>query len=132
IPAEQVPDTRSGPGSPLQSSWRFSLQTDPRAAAPPVKVEVPRRNYSLKTRLEEISPEAIVRLAAKFETAKAAWPPGEIALIAIKDEKALDLHARTNGGSWTLIHRYRVLAASGGTGPKLRQGDKQVPEGVYG
>jgi murein L,D-transpeptidase YafK len=31
-----------------------------------------------------------------------------------------------------LIHRYPLLAASGVAGPKLRQGDKQVPEGVYG
>jgi hypothetical protein len=30
-----------------------------------------------------------------------------------------------------LVHRYPVLAASGALGPKLRQGDLQVPEGVY-
>ena len=56
----------------------------------------------------------------------------EIALIAIKDEKILELIARSNGGQWKSIHRYPVLAASGTTGPKLRKGDKQVPEGVYG
>ncbi len=67
-----------------------------------------------------------------FETAKAAWPPSEIGLVAIKDEKILELFARSDGGAWTLIHRYPVLAASGGPGPKLRQGDRQVPEGVYG
>ena len=38
----------------------------------------------------------------------------------------------TGGQAWKLIHRYSVLAASGVAGPKLRQGDKQVPEGVYG
>ena len=68
---------------------------------------------------------------AKFEAAKVAWPPSEIALVAIKDEKILELHARSSSGAWKLVHRYRILAASGGAGPKLRQGDRQVPEGVY-
>lgn len=71
-------------------------------------------------------------LAETFETAKAAWPPAEFGLVAIKDEKILELFARSNGGGWKLIHRYPLLAASGVAGPKLRQGDKQVPEGVYG
>jgi hypothetical protein len=82
-------------------------------------------------RLAEIAPPAYNRLAEKFETAKAAWPPTEISLVAIKDEKVLELFARSNGGAWKLIHRYPVLAASGAPGPKLRKGDKQVPEGVY-
>jgi len=29
------------------------------------------------------------------------------------------------------IKSYRVLGASGGPGPKLREGDRQVPEGIY-
>ena len=96
------------------------------------KPGTPQRTYALKTRLAEISPAASFRLAARFEATKAIWPPAEITLIAIKDEKIVELHARSSGGAWQLIHRYRVLAASGGAGPKLRQGDRQVPEGVYG
>jgi hypothetical protein len=91
----------------------------------------PLRSYTLKARLAEIAPAASLRLAKRFETAKAHWPPAEIALLAIKDEKVLELHARATGGPWKLVHRYRVLAASGGLGPKLRQGDRQVPEGIY-
>lgn len=89
-------------------------------------------NKRLTERLAEISPAATLRLARKFESANASWPPAEMALVAIKDEKALELHARTAGGAWKFVHRYPVLAASGGSGPKLRQGDKQVPEGIYG
>jgi murein L,D-transpeptidase YafK len=33
---------------------------------------------------------------------------------------------------WKLVRAYPVLAASGHLGPKLREGDLQVPEGVYG
>jgi murein L,D-transpeptidase YafK len=35
------------------------------------------------------------------------------------------------GTGWKEAARYRVLGASGGPGPKLRQGDQQVPEGFY-
>ncbi len=86
---------------------------------------------SLKKRLAEISPAASERIAEKFRSAKVAWPPTDIALVAIKDQKHLELHARADGGKWTFVHSYPVLAASGRTGPKLLRGDKQVPEGVY-
>lgn len=114
----------AGPRFDLPSSRRVPSQAaDPRAQ---------RRFYTLKARLDEIAPTARARLAARFEAAKAAWPPSEMVLIAIKDEKALELHARVAGEPWKMIHRYKVLAASGGSGPKLRQGDRQVPEGIYG
>jgi hypothetical protein len=91
-----------------------------------------RPSASLKARLAEISPAAEKRLAEKFAAASAVWPPAEMTLVAIKDEKALELYARPVGGVWKHIHRYPVLAASGASGPKLRKGDMQVPEGVYG
>lgn len=115
--------------APVQSGWRFTLLP---ALTQPVRPSHSLRTYTLKTRLAEISPAATARLSGKFEAAKAAWPPAEVAFIAIKDEKIVELHARAAGGAWKLIHRYRVLAASGGAGPKLRQGDRQVPEGIYG
>ena len=111
--------------------WRFTVLPSLRTSAEAVKPGVVRRTVALKTRLAEITPAALVRLAVKFEAAHAVWPPADVVLLAIKDEKALELHARAAGGGWKLIHRYRVLAASGGPGPKLLRGDKQVPEGVY-
>jgi hypothetical protein len=120
------------PETPPQSGWRISLSSPFRAPPAVSKNGPPRRFYTVKARLAEITPTASVRLAEKFEAAKAIWPPAEVALVAIKDEKVLELHARPISGPWKLIHRFRVLAASGSTGPKLRQGDKQVPEGVYG
>ena len=94
----------------------------------------PRKRWqsaALKSRLKEISPRATKRLIAKFRTANAFWPPTEIAFVGIKDERVLELHARSEKHGWKPIYRYRVLAASGGAGPKLRQGDRQVPEGIY-
>lgn len=89
------------------------------------------RRYTLGARLEEISPRAEPRLLQKFQSAKVSWPPTEIALVAIKNEKSLYLYARSGTKDWTLIHGYPVLAASGRSGPKLRRGDRQVPEGIY-
>lgn len=101
--------------------WRRSIVRAPQAG-----------DKRLAERLAEISPAAKRRLAERFTAASAHWPPDDIALVAIKDEKSLELHARAEGKPWKLIHRYSVMAASGTSGPKLRQGDMQVPEGVYG
>ena len=68
------------------------------------------------------------RIRARFEQAGIAWPPAKIALLALKQSRKL--WASTHG-KWYLIHTYAILGASGTAGPKLRQGDKQVPEGVY-
>jgi L,D-transpeptidase catalytic domain len=90
------------------------------------------KSYTLAERIAQLSPAASKRIQDKFAAAKANFPPAELALVAIKDEKVLELHARAVTGEWQFVHRYKILAASGTMGPKLRQGDNQVPEGVYG
>ncbi len=90
-----------------------------------------KRRYTLKQRLAEISPAALRRVVAKFDKAKVAWPPAKIAFVGIKDEKALELYSQSKDGAWKFVYRYKVLAASGRSGPKLQRGDKQVPEGIY-
>jgi hypothetical protein len=122
--------TETTPSSLPQSIVR--LPSGPVATLPWQQPPQRTKNYSLSERLHEISPSAKDRLQRKFVAAKAPWSPAELALVAVKDEKTLELHARPAGGTWTFIHRYPVLAASGVSGPKLRRGDKQVPEGIYG
>lgn len=80
--------------------------------------------------LAKYGPAARARLRPQFERAGVAWPPKEIALLVFKKERRLALWARS-GGSWRFIHAYPILAASGHAGPKLREGDYQVPEGIY-
>lgn len=58
------------------------------------------------------------------------YPPERIALLAFKDEKRLELWVR-DAGCWVFEKGYPIRAASGGPGPKLREGDRQVPEGIY-
>jgi hypothetical protein len=77
-------------------------------------------------------PAARKRLGPHFTRSSVAYPPKQIALLVFKREKRLSLWARsTPNAPWRFIRHYPVLAASGHAGPKLRQGDYQVPEGVY-
>jgi murein L,D-transpeptidase YafK len=70
------------------------------------------------------------RLMPHFKRAGVAYPPQRIALLAFKKERRLALWAG-DAKSWRFIRSYPILAASGQAGPKLRQGDYQVPEGLY-
>lgn len=69
-------------------------------------------------------------LSYYFKQAKVSYPPREMTLLALKQEKKLELWARDNG-EFRFIRDYHIRAASGEAGPKLRQGDRQVPEGIY-
>lgn len=48
-----------------------------------------------------------------------------------KREKRLDLWLRRGGGRYALFRSYDICAFSGELGPKLREGDRQAPEGFY-
>ena len=80
--------------------------------------------------VEEYGPGARARLAPHLERAGVEGTPSEITLIAIKDEDRLELWVGP-ASKPTFVRAYAILAASGEGGPKLREGDRQVPEGVY-
>jgi len=87
--------------------------------------------YSVAQRLEQFGTAASQRLAPHFQQAGVAFPPTAITLLAFKDSKRLELYARDPQGAWKQVQTYPIQAASGVLGPKLREGDKQVPEGIY-
>ena len=70
------------------------------------------------------------KLTPYFAKAKVSYPPREVIFIALKQEMKLELWAR-DSGEFRFIRDYHIQAASGVAGPKLRQGDRQVPEGIY-
>lgn len=76
------------------------------------------------------APTAEARLVPYFHRAGVYYPPQQVALLVFKQEKKLELWA-SDGQRWTWIKTYSILAASGGPGPKLHEGDDQVPEGIY-
>jgi TPR repeat protein len=76
------------------------------------------------------APGAEARLADWFASRGLTYPPPSVVLIALKSEARLELWAEAKSG-WTFVRSYLVRATSGQLGPKLHEGDHQVPEGVY-
>ncbi|WP_232455151.1 L,D-transpeptidase family protein [Oceanisphaera avium] len=73
---------------------------------------------------------AEIRMKPYFMRANVSYPPKEVVLLATKEEKALELWARSEG-EFKFIRSYPISKASGVSGPKLKEGDRQVPEGMY-
>jgi hypothetical protein len=81
--------------------------------------------------VDRLKPELRPALSASFARQNLAYPPARLTLVALKAERSLEVWAPDGSGRLRLVRTYPVLAASGGPGPKLREGDRQVPEGVY-
>ena len=79
----------------------------------------------------ELAPKVGPGLAALFAEKGCKYPPERLTFVALKAEKRLEVWAPGPDGQARLVKEYPVLAASGRAGPKLREGDRQVPEGVY-
>jgi hypothetical protein len=71
------------------------------------------------------------QLISFFAKAKVTYPPREIALLAFKAERKVELWAKNSEQEWVHIHNYPLTGFSGRLGPKLKENDKQIPEGVY-
>lgn len=88
--------------------------------------------YTVEQRVEQYGQSVATRLTSSFAAAGVAYPPHEIAYLAFKDQRRLQVYARNAGDQpWRYVKQYDVLAASGAAGPKLAEGDRQVPEGIY-
>ena len=53
---------------------------------------------------------------------------GPLRILVFKQERMVEVQAP----GWSAPRRYPMTAFSGTLGPKLREGDGQIPEGVYG
>ncbi len=80
--------------------------------------------------IEKLGPRVRARWKPFVTAAGFSYPPPELTLLAFKRERRLEIWGRADGG-WARIDAIAILAASGVAGPKLRQGDRQVPEGLY-
>ena len=94
--------------------------------------DLPRYQHSIDDRLSQFGTAARTRLLAQFLRAGVPYPPARVVFLGLKDERRLDIYAAGHEGRLRHIGSHRVVAAAGGPGPKLREGDRQVPEGIYG
>ena len=85
---------------------------------------------TVEDRLQEFGGAARQRWEPHFKASRTSYPPKRVIFVALKDQRVLDVYA-DDGARTNFIRRYPILAASGVLGPKLREGDRQVPEGIY-
>jgi murein L,D-transpeptidase YafK len=100
------------------------------AASSVLKAKVSKK-ATVSERLDQYGPEARNRWKPYFDKKQLTYPPSELLLIGLKREKDLQIYAANKGQSFRLVRTMPIRAASGKAGPKLREGDRQVPEGVY-
>jgi murein L,D-transpeptidase YafK len=83
--------------------------------------------YQLPTRaMKELSPEMVTLLQQKN------MPKDSPVLVRIfKEESELEVWKETTAGRFELLKVYPICRWSGELGPKVKEGDRQAPEGFY-
>ncbi|MEI6338364.1 MAG: L,D-transpeptidase family protein [Verrucomicrobiota bacterium] len=94
-------------------------------------IPLPSNPRTVEEVVAALGPAVKSRLEPAFQNAGLSYPPARITLLAYKAEKRLDLQAANASGKFRPVLSWPILAASGTAGPKLREGDCQVPEGTY-
>jgi len=88
--------------------------------------------YDVQMRLAQYGEVVRERLAADFERVGCPYPPAGLILIGLKEERMLEVWVKPEEGKgYALLRIYPIKGASGVLGPKLAEGDRQVPEGLY-
>ena len=100
------------------------------AAVSPVAMKFTKAK-TVAERLNQFGEKARGRWKPYFAKAQTTYPPAGVKLVALKTERVLQVYAVEKSGRSHWIRSYPILAASGVPGPKLQEGDGQVPEGVY-
>lgn len=89
------------------------------------------RNRAVEARLADFGAAARERIEPGFVAAGVGYPPRAVVLVADKSARTLTLYSGPSREALRPIRTWPVLGMSGGPGPKLREGDRQVPEGFY-
>lgn len=96
--------------------------------------QVEDRQTSLKPKgqrsLEDVLRYAKPRAEAAFPQLESLTDGRPLALLAFKDAQVLEVWKSTSRG-WSHVRDYPFAGYSGRLGPKLREGDGQIPEGIY-
>lgn len=99
-----------------------------------LKSTTPRPSDAKKTvqeRVAEFGPVVHKRLGGRFREIGVAYPPKRVVFLGLKTERLLEVWVAGSSGSYRLLKTFPILGASGSVGPKLAEGDRQVPEGLY-
>jgi murein L,D-transpeptidase YafK len=91
-----------------------------------------KESKTVKEAISDIEHRTILRLESDFIEKGVSLDNFELSLLAFKEEQLLELYARNeHTDEWFLVKTYPFKAYSGKLGPKLKEGDRQIPEGIY-
>ena len=83
-----------------------------------------------KATVSSVTSDLEPRMRAAFPDLASLTDGKPIALLGFKEERRLELWKEGSSG-WRHVKSYPFTGFSGKLGPKLREGDGQIPEGVY-
>jgi hypothetical protein len=86
---------------------------------------------TVSDRLTEFRNVVHARLEPRFREIGVPYPPRKLILVGLKQERQLEIWVSDGSHDLRYLKSYPILAASGTSGPKLKEGDRQVPEGLY-
>jgi hypothetical protein len=99
--------------------------------AAPNSVHTMTGEKTVADRLTEFGDVVHGRLQPRFREVGIAYPPKKLVLVGLKQERQLEIWVTDGSHDFRFLKTYPILAASGTSGPKLKEGDRQVPEGLY-
>lgn len=85
---------------------------------------------TVDSRMVKLESKVLNRIKSNLESAGFIDFPKEIKIVAFKEERILQVYG-SDTGVFKFIKEYPFTAFSGKLGPKLKEGDKQIPEGIY-
>ena len=90
-----------------------------------------RGKYTIEERLQDYGASSRERWHTFFQKNKISYPPPKVIFVGIKAERILQVYAQSRNDSFEFLRSFPICAASGKPGPKILEGDRQVPEGIY-
>ena len=94
-------------------------------------IQIMKGKKTVSDRVSQYGEAVRARLGPRFADVKVAYPPRRVTLVGLKLERTIQVWVSGDDGKWTHLRDYPILGMSGVLGPKLKEGDMQVPEGLY-
>lgn len=94
-------------------------------------IQIVKDRKTVADRVAQYGDTARARLMPWFSNVGLAYPPERVTLVGLKEERLLQVWVTASDKPWVHLRDYPILGISGVLGPKLKEGDLQVPEGLY-
>lgn len=114
----------------IAAGW-FILAVMPNGAKGDDGLNISQEDYAVGSKRERaVANKVIPNLKDEISKKGLKWGT-PVFIRAFKQEKTLELWLQNKDRKFELFRTHPIAAASGDLGPKLREGDRQVPEGFY-